>query len=145
MSFHTHYAVNGRQGRVLVVDDEAQVRKPISLMLAKDGYEVVEAENGEEAIQSLNAGDNPLMVDTILCDIRMPKINGAEAISYFRSQYPTVPVVVMTGYPDVELAVSLMRQGVRDYLVKPVSKDELLAVVKKSVDQHVILKDQFTT
>jgi two-component system, NtrC family, response regulator HydG len=52
---------------------------------------------------------------------------------------------VMTGYPDVELAVSLMRQGVRDYLVKPVSKDELLAVVKKSVDQHVILKDQFTT
>ena len=84
------------------------------------------------------------MVDTILCDIRMPKINGDEAIDYFRDQFPTVPIVVMTGYPDVELAVSLMRKGVRDYLVKPVSKDKLLSVIKKAVDQHVILKDQFT-
>ena len=49
----------------------------------------------------------------------------------------------MTGYPDVELAVSLMRKGVRDYLVKPVSKDKLLSVIKKAVDQHVILKDRF--
>ena len=138
---HTHHA--GRQGRVLVVDDEPQVRKPISLMLAKEGFEVMEAEDGEQAIQKIGAGDNALMVDTILCDIRMPKINGDEAIAYFRSQYPTVPIVVMTGYPDVDLAVALMRQGVRDYLVKPISKDELLGVIKKAVDQHVILKDQF--
>jgi two-component system chemotaxis response regulator CheY len=140
---HTHYAVNGRQGRVLVVDDEAQIRKPIGLMLKKEGYEVVEAVDGEEAIEKIGAGDNALMVDTILCDIRMPKINGDEAIDYFRNQFPTVPIVVMTGYPDVELAVSLMRKGVRDYLVKPVSKDELMSVIKKAVDHHVILKDQF--
>src|ERR687893_1140440 len=140
---HTHYAVNGRQGRILVVDDEAQIRKPIGLMLKKEGYEVVEAVDGEEAIEKIGAGDNALMVDTILCDIRMPKINGDEAIAYFRDQFPTVPIVVMTGYPDVELAVSLMRKGVRDYLVKPVSKDELMSVIKKAVDHHVILKDQF--
>ena len=140
---HTHYAVNGRQGRVLVVDDEAQIRKPIGLMLKKEGYEVVEAVDGEEAIEKIGAQDNALMVDTILCDIRMPKINGDEAIDYFRNQFPTVPIVVMTGYPDVELAVSLMRKGVRDYLVKPVSKDELMSVIKKAVHHHVILKDQF--
>ena len=140
---HTHYAVNGRQGRILVVDDEAQIRKPIGLMLKKEGYEVVEAADGEDAIEKIGAGDNALMVDTILCDIRMPKINGDEAIAYFRDQFPTVPIVVMTGYPDVELAVSLMRKGVRDYLVKPVSKDDLLSVIKAAVDQHVILKDQF--
>jgi two-component system chemotaxis response regulator CheY len=74
----------------------------------------------------------------------MPKVNGIEAIAYFRTQYPTVPIVVMTGYPDVDLAVSLMRQGVLDYLVKPVSKDELLTVISKSVDNHVILDGQFT-
>ena len=136
-------AFGPRQGRILIVDDEAQVRKPLSLILAKEGYEVVEAAHGGEAIELLNSGDNPLMVDTILCDIRMPKINGKEAILYFRRQYPSVPVVVMTGYPDVELAVSLMRQGVRDYLVKPVSKDELLTVIRKSVDQHVLMRDQF--
>jgi two-component system chemotaxis response regulator CheY len=143
MTTITHSAEGHRQGRVLVVDDEAQVRKPISIMLAKDGYEVVEAQDGEEAIEALQSGDNPLMVDTVLCDIRMPNINGKEAIAYFRSQFPGVPIVVMTGYPDVELAVSLMRQGVRDYLIKPVTKEELLSVIRKSVDQHVVLKDQF--
>lgn len=143
MTTVTHSAEGIRQGRILVVDDEAQVRKPISLMLSKDGYEVVEAADGEEAIEALRSGDNPLMVDTVLCDIRMPKINGKEAIAYFRSQFPGVPIVVMTGYPDVELAVSLMRQGVRDYLIKPVSKEELLSVIRKSADQHVVLKDQF--
>jgi two-component system, chemotaxis family, chemotaxis protein CheY len=137
MTTLTHAAEGNRRGRILVVDDEAQVRKPISLMLAKDGYEVVEAVDGEEAIEALRSGDNPLM------DIRMPRINGKEAIAYFRSEFPSVPIVVMTGYPDVELAVSLMRQGVRDYLIKPVTKDELLSAIRKSVDQHVILTDQF--
>jgi len=144
MSGNGTQAANGRQGRVLVVDDEVQVRKPIYLNLTKAGYEVVEASDGQQAIEALNSGDNPLMVDTILCDIRMPKINGAEAIAYFQSQYPSIPVIVMTGYPDVELAVSLMKQGVLDYLVKPVSRDELVTVIRKAVDQHVVLKDQFT-
>jgi two-component system chemotaxis response regulator CheY len=143
MTTLTHAAEGHRRGRILVVDDEAQVRKPISLMLAKDGYEVVETADGEEAIEALRSGDNPLMVDTVLCDIRMPRINGKEAIAYFRSEFPSVPIVVMTGYPDVELAVSLMRQGVRDYLIKPATKDELLSAIRKSVDQHVILTDQF--
>jgi len=144
MTTTMHAAEGNRRGRILVVDDEAQVRKPISIMLAKDGYEVVEAEDGKEAIDALRSGDNPLMIDTVLCDIRMPKINGKEAVVYFRHHFPGVPVVVMTGYPDVELAVSLMRQGVRDYLIKPVTKDELLSVIRDSVDQHVVLKDQFT-
>jgi two-component system, chemotaxis family, chemotaxis protein CheY len=144
MAIVKHPAEGNRLGRILVVDDEAQVRKPISIMLAKDGYEVVEAADGQEAIEALRSGDNPLMVDTVLCDIRMPNINGKEAIVYFRSQFPGVPIVVMTGYPDVELAVSLMRQGVRDYLIKPVTKVELLSVIRKSVDQHVVLKDQFS-
>ena len=132
-------AVPGRQGRVLVVDDETSARKPICLSLNKAGFEVVEAEDGEQAIKKLNEGDNPLVVDAILCDIMMPKFNGTEAIKYFRHQYPSVPVVVLTGYPDVELAMFLMRQGVMDYLIKPVTKDKLLAVISKAVDQHVIL------
>ena len=144
MGFHTHYAVSGRLGRVLVVDDEPSIRQLVNLSLTKAGYEVVEAQDGEQAIKVLNSDDNPLMVDTILCDIRMPKVNGIEAIAYFRAQYPTVPIVVMTGYPDVDLAVSLMRQGVLDFLVKPVSKDDLLTVITKSVDNHVVLNGQFT-
>lgn len=144
MGLHSHSA-SGNEGRVLIVDDEAQVRKPIGLTLGAAHYTVVEAENGEQAIQLLQSGDNPLLVDTILCDIRMPKINGIEAIQYFCTQFPSVPVVVLTGYPDVDLAVSLMKQGVVDYLVKPVGKEKLLEVIQKSVSRHVIMKDQFTT
>ncbi len=132
-----------RQGRILVVDDEESVRKPIRLTLLRAGFEVVEAEDGAQGIQKLNEGDNPLAVDTILCDIRMPKINGVEAIAYFREQYPSVPIVVLTGYPDVQLATSLMKQGVKDYLVKPVTRDNLLTAIKKAVDQHELFDNQF--
>ena len=76
------------------------------------------------------------MIDTILCDIRMPRASGLEAITYFRKHYPSVPVVVLTGYPDLELAASLMKQGVLDYLTKPVTREELLAVIERCVDQH---------
>jgi two-component system chemotaxis response regulator CheY len=145
MELTIHASNNGgRKGRVLIVDDEAQVRKPICISLTRAGYEVVEAENGEQAIVNMNAADNPLMVDTILCDIRMPKINGMEAIAYFRSQYPGVPVIVLTGYPDVDMAVSLMKQGVHDYLVKPVSKDDLLGVISKTVESRQLFEGHFT-
>ncbi len=143
MTTMTSNGMIGREGRVLVVDDEAPVRKPICVSLRKAGYDVIEAEDGEQAIRTLNEGDNPLLVDTILCDIRMPNINGVDAIAYFRSQYPSVPVVVLTGYPNVELAVSLLKLGVSDYLVKPVEKEQLLTVIKRAVKHHTLFKDQF--
>ncbi|MEK7268078.1 MAG: response regulator, partial [Nitrospirota bacterium] len=79
MGIHPFDAVGGRQGRVMIVDDEEEVRKPLRLNLTKAGYDVVEAYDGEHAIKTLNSDDNPLMVDTILCDIRMPKVDGTEA------------------------------------------------------------------
>jgi len=121
--------------RILVIDDEQDIRAIVKHHLVKANYEVVEAENGEQAIQKINEGDNPLTIDTAICDIRMPKINGVEAISYFRKEYPTVPVIVITGFPDTNLAVSLMKKGVKDYIVKPVEKEKLLAAVKKAVSE----------
>ena len=143
MTLHMHDATGERLGRVLVVDDEDAIRKVAVRSLTRAGYEVVEADNGECAISALNADDNPLMVDAILCDIHMPKINGHEAIAYFRKQYPGVPVVVLTGYPEVDRAVGLMKAGVMDYLVKPISKDDLVKVIARAVESHDILKDQF--
>src|SRR6266496_5170026 len=124
------------RGRILVVEDEEQVRKPIRLNLTKAGYEVVEVSDGAEAITTMEDDRVAPLIDTILCDIRMPRVNGIEAIIHFRKHYPAVPVVVLTGYPDVELAASLMKQGVLDYLVKPVSREELLTVIERCVDQH---------
>jgi two-component system chemotaxis response regulator CheY len=145
MERQTTAAAGGRQGRVLVVDDVAIVRKSISLTLTSAGYDVVTAEDSEQAIKLLQESDGPPTVDAILCDLRMPKMNGAEAVAYFRREYPIVPVVVLTAYPDVELAVSLMRQGVLDFLVKPVLQDELLTVVKRAVGQKAMRKDPVTS
>ncbi len=124
------------EGRVLVVDDEEQIRKVVGMTLRKAGYDVQEAEDGKRAIEVLNEGENPLLVDVIICDIRMPKINGTEAIAYFRSQYPSTPVVVLTGYPDVQLATSLLKDGIVEYLVKPVDRDKLLGAVRGAMEQR---------
>ena len=144
MEWHDPAAVSGRPGHVLVVDDVEVVRKSIRTTLANAGYEVLEAEDGEQAIRMLQAAESSLPVDAILSDLRMPQLNGAELIAYFRSQYPAIPVVALTAYPDVELAVSLMRQGVMDFLVKPVLQDELLSVVRRAVDQSALRKQQVT-
>jgi len=127
------------------VDDEADVRTSVRLILTKAGYTVVDAEDGEKGIKAIKSDDNALMVDTIICDLYMPKINGMEAIAYFRSQFPSVPVIVMTGYPEVKGAAELFKQGVVDYLIKPVEQEKLLAVVQKAVKEHVLFKDQFIT
>jgi two-component system chemotaxis response regulator CheY len=127
-------------GRILVVDDEAHIRTTVNMVLTKAGYDVVEAENGEKGIQEITSGDNSLMVDMILCDMQMPKIDGVGAIAHFQAQFPSVPVVVMTGHPDVQAATKLMKQGVKDYLVKPIEKDKLLAVVGEAVKERVLSK-----
>lgn len=124
--------------KILVVDDEEEVRKTIRLQLKGTGLEVVEAEDGEKGIAVLDA-ENVITVDAILCDVRMPKINGVEAVAYFRREYPSIPVIVLTGYPDVKLAVDFMKEGVVEYLVKPVEKEKLVEVVMKAISQRTFV------
>ena len=132
-----------RKGRVLVVDDELSIRMPIRRNLLQAGLEVIEATDGEQAIAALREGDNALMVDAVLCDIRMPNVNGIDLIPYLRAQYPSIPIIVLTGYPDIDLAITLMKAGVCDYLVKPTSKQDLLKVLQNAVDRHTIFRDKF--
>ena len=121
-------------GRVLIMDDEADVRKVVRFTLEKAGYEVMEAEDGEKAIAEINRDENPILMDTIICDIRMPKVNGVEAIQYFQTQFPRVPLIVMTGHPDIEMATKFLDSGVNAYLVKPVDSEKLVATVAKAVE-----------
>ncbi len=124
------------KGKILIVDDEEDVREVIKLHLEQEGYDnLLEAKNGEEAIKILRSGNNMIQVGLILCDIRMPKVNGVEAIDFFKKEAPGIPVVVVTGYPDAELAAYLMKKGVKDYLVKPVEKQKLIDTVNKIVAQ----------
>ena len=123
------------KGRVLVVDDEPDVRKVVRMTLQKAGYDVIEAEDGEKAIQEINKDENPLILDVIICDIRMPKINGVEAINYFQQQWPRVPLIVLTGFPDMDMATGFLKKGIVDYLVKPVEKEKLIGAVAKAFNR----------
>jgi len=123
-------------GRVLVVDDEPSVRTIVRLVLEKAGYEVLEAENGATAIEALNTGENRLVLDVVISDIRMPKINGVQAIEYFQREYPHVPIIVLTAYPETKMAVSFVRSGVADYLIKPVDAQKLRDAVAKAMERR---------
>ena len=112
------------------------LRTVVRMTLEKAGYDVLEAEDGEQAIEAINTGENRLVVDAVICDIRMPKINGIEAIDYFQREYPHVPLVILTGYPETEMAVSFLRKGVADYLVKPVDAERLRDAVEKAMERR---------
>ena len=120
-----------------MVDDEADVRKSVRLTLTKAGYDVVEAEDGDKAIKQIRSDDKPFKVGLIICDIHMPKLNGLEAIAYFRQEFPSVPVIVLTGEPELAGATHLFKQGIVDYLAKPISPEKLTQAVKKAVRDHV--------
>lgn len=120
-------------GKILIIDDEEDVREVIKLHLEGEGFHILEAGNGEEAINTLREEDNMVNVGLILCDIRMPKVNGVECIDFLRKEARGIPVVVVTGYPDTEMATALIKKGVKDYLVKPVEKQKLVETVTKLV------------
>lgn len=116
-------------GRILVIDDEDDVREVLRLHLEGAGYNILEAKNGEAAVDVLRSADNMVNVGVILCDVRMPKVNGVKCVDFLRKEAPGIPVVVLTGYPDTEMAAAFLKKGVKDYLVKPVEKAKLLKVV----------------
>ncbi len=121
------------KGKILVIDDESDVRETIRMQLETANYNVLEAEDGEDAINILRSEGNMVNVGVILCDLRMPKVNGLECILFFRQEAPGIPTVVVTAYPDPEMAADLMAKGVKDYLVKPVEREKLLGVVGELV------------
>ena len=124
------------EGLVLVVDDEPDVRKVVHMTLEKVGYDVIEAEDGEKAIAEVKKDENMLLLTLIITDIRMPNMNGIDVINYYRKEWPSIPLIVLTGFPDLDMATSMLQHGVVDYLVKPVEAEKLRASVAKAIEQR---------
>jgi two-component system response regulator AtoC len=130
----------GKRHRVLLLEHDPEARQAILAQLKKADYAVVEAAGSNEAATLLGMNGRSAAVSVILCDIRASKINGVEAPAYFRARHPRVPVIVTAAYPDIEWAIELMKRGVTDYLVKPVSHDDLMMVIKNAVDRYMMVK-----
>jgi two-component system NtrC family response regulator len=123
--------------RILVVDDEASQRELLAGFLAKQGYEVVAAASGTEALQRLQRET----FDLILTDHRMPQMSGLDLLKAAREVNPEVPVVVMTAYGSVEQAVAAMKAGAYDYLGKPIDLDDLLHRIGKVQERQQLLAE----
>ena len=126
------------EGLVLIVDDEPEVRKVVRMTLEKAGYHVLEAEDGIQAIEEIRKGENALTLDVIITDIPMPNMNGIDLIDYYGKEWPSVPLVVLTGCPDISMATGLLQHGVVDYLVKPVEGGKLRAAVSNAMEQRYL-------
>ncbi|NJB68421.1 two-component system NtrC family response regulator [Desulfobaculum xiamenense] len=120
----------GESRRVLVVDDEPALRLLVGAVLHDAGWHVMEAESAETALSMLpDAGP-----DVVLLDMRMPGMDGLEALGAIRAAVPGVPVVMLTAYGTVGSAVDAMKKGAFDYLTKPADNEELKAVLAKAWD-----------
>ena len=126
------------EGLVLVVDDEPDVRKVVRMTLEKSGYDVLEAEDGEKAIEEVKKDENSMLLNLIITDIRMPNMNGIDVINYYRKEWPSVPLIVLTGFPDMDMATTLLKHGIIDYLVKPVEAEKLRAAVSQAMEQREV-------
>ncbi len=116
--------------RILVADDEPNLRRVLVTLLRRDGHEVVQAQNGSEAIAML--GQN---IDVVITDLRMPEADGMEVLRSASRHHPHIPVIMITAYGSVGQAVEAIKAGAFDYIEKPFEQEVIRSIVDKAVGQ----------
>lgn len=127
-------------GRILVVDDDASILNTVRVVLQRAGYDVLLAANGAEAITLLAQRGSADSINAVLCDLDMPNIKGVELITHIHSQYPNIPIVVLSGTTDEDFLDGIAGQGVSDWLRKPVTNTTLLAKIRTAVRTNEVRK-----
>ena len=123
--------------RVLIVDDERDMRWVLTGLFRDGGYETVEAADGEQALQ--RAADQPF--DVVVSDVRMPNVNGVELLRELVQRDPDLPVILLSAVEDLETAVGAMKQGAYDWVGKPFEPQRLLATVDRAVDRRRLSRE----
>jgi two-component system response regulator AtoC len=116
-------------GRILVVDDDAAVRKVLAALLGQAGHRVFEASSGEEALALVGKE----AVDLIIADVRMPGIDGLALLTAVAASAPDLPVVMISGHASIPMAVEAMKRGARDFLEKPFDREEVLVTAERAL------------
>jgi len=124
--------------RVLIVDDEAGIRRSLCGILSDEGFEATAVSDGEAALASL-AGDSP--PDLVLLDIAMPGRDGVEILVEITARWPGLPVVMMSGHGTIETAVRTTRHGAYDFIEKPLSIDKVLLTIQHALEQSRLLRE----
>ncbi len=123
--------------RILVIEDEAAIRRVLVKILSEenDAYAVEEAEDGLKGLETIKNND----YDLVLCDIKMPKMDGVEVLEAARKLKPEIPFIMISGHGDLDTAVNTMRLGAFDYISKPPDLNRLLTTVRNALDRKELV------
>ncbi len=127
--------------KILVIDDEPNLRKILEATLSRGGYEVFSHESFESAKLSLNTE----AVDMVITDLQMPEASGMEVLNYCKQYSPDLPVVMITAFGTVEKAVSAMQAGAFDFVLKPFQNEELFRIIEKAIQSRIRRKREPAT
>lgn len=123
--------------KILIIEDEISIRRVLKKIISEESktYEVDEAEDGFEGIEMIQNNE----YDLILCDIKMPKVDGIEVLEKVRKIKPEIPVVMISGHGDLDIAVQTMKLGAFDYISKPPDLNRLLNTVRNALDRKELI------
>ena len=123
--------------RILVIDDEKSIRKTLKDILEYEKYQVEEAADGVEGFNMLKSGK----FDVVLCDIKMPKIDGIEVLEKVMQLNPEIPFVMISGHGTIETAVEAVKKGAFDFIAKPLDLNRLLVTIRNAIDKNALVKE----
>ena len=123
--------------RILIIEDEAAIRRVLTKILSEesDSYIVEDAEDGMQGLEKIKNND----YDLVLCDIKMPKMDGVEVLEAVKKIKPEIPMVMISGHGDMETAIQTMRLGAFDYISKPPDLNRLLNTVRNALDKKQLV------
>jgi len=119
--------------RILIVDDEDSIREVVSSMLSSSGFVCTQAQSGREALALLQSGEE---YELMLSDMMMPVMDGEALLAATKERFPDIPVVMVTAMHDISIALNAIRNGAYDYLLKPFDREQLLATVRRALENR---------
>ncbi len=122
---------------ILIIDDERAIRKTLSEILSYEGYKIEEAADGEEGLKKFTIA----AFDVVLCDIKMPKMDGLEFLEKAKLINPDVPIIVISGHGNIETAVEAVKKGAFDYISKPPDLNRLLITLRNALDKQTLVTE----
>src|SRR6476659_4527629 len=122
---------------ILIIDDEKAIRKTLSEILSFEGYKVDEASDGEEGLSKFKAKN----YDVVLCDVKMPRIDGIEFLQKASECNPDVPIIMISGHGTIETAVEAVKKGAYDYISKPPDLNRLLITIRNAMDKTSLVAE----
>ena len=125
---------------ILIIDDEKAIRKTLSEILSFEGYKIDEASDGEEGLKKFRERN----YDVVLCDIKMPKIDGIEFLQKAGESNPDIPVIMISGHGNIETAVEAVKTGAYDYISKPPDLNRLLITIRNAMDKSNLVSETKT-